>query len=72
MTTTEDFSVPLYDMIEKKYGIIAKTSFEDLKAISADRNLTEKLNVKEGDSILVRKRFVYDENEIPPEFNKGY
>ena len=31
-----------------------------------------KLEINEGDAILVRKRFVFDVNNIPVEYNVGY
>ncbi len=72
ITEIENFSIPLYEMLEKKYNIIAKTSKEELKAIKADNVLSKKLDVEKGNPILVRKRQVYDEKKIPIEFNIGY
>lgn len=72
LTENEDFSIPLYEMLQNKYKIVAKTSHEELKAIKADNFLAEKLSVGKCDPILVRKRFVYDKKKIPIEFNIGY
>ena len=32
----------------------------------------EKLDIKSSDPILIRKRFVYDINQVPIEYNIGY
>lgn len=72
MTGNEDFTRPLYDIIEKDNGILLKTSKEQIYAKLADSFLADKLEVKIGDPILVRKRFVYDINANPIEFNIGY
>ena len=68
----EDFTIPLYELLEKEHNIIAKTSHEELKAIRADSILSKKLNIRKGDPILVRKRMVYDHIKRPVEFNIGY
>ncbi|OFY65528.1 MAG: GntR family transcriptional regulator [Bacteroidetes bacterium RBG_13_43_22] len=72
LTENEDFSIPLYEMLQNKYKIVAKTSNEELMATRADKFLAEKLSVGECDPILVRKRFVYDKKKMPIEFNIGY
>lgn len=72
LTGNEDFSQPLYDIIEKEKGVTLKISKEQIYAKPADAFLAEKLEIKIGDPILVRKRFVYDINSEPIEFNIGY
>ena len=72
LTGKEDFSRPLYDIIEKDYNTIAKLSKEEISAIAADKLLAEKLEVKTGFHILKRKRFVYDPGGRPIEWNVGY
>ena len=34
--------------------------------------LYEKLEISPNDPILIRKRFVYDTNGVPVEYNQGY
>ena len=34
--------------------------------------MAAKLGIKEGDPVLVRKRFVLDKNNMPVEYNIGY
>lgn len=72
MTGEEDLSTPLYESLEKNYGIKVKTSREMISAAAVDPILADKLEINEGDPILVRKRFVYDSDHIPVEYNVGY
>ena len=51
---------------------IAKVSKEDISARLADKYIAGKLEIKVGDPILVRKRFVYDPEGCPLEWNIGY
>lgn len=68
----ETFSRPLYEIIEKDKGHILKTSREEISCMSADTLLAQRLEIKVGDPVLVRKRFVLDINDIPIEYNIGY
>ena len=67
-----NFSQPLYTMLEEKYHITVKKSREEISASLAGTEIAEKLNIDAKDPILVRKRFVYDVNNVPVEFNIGY
>ena len=68
----ENFSMPLYDMLEENYGIRVKTSKEEVSARLAGESKAAKLDISPNDPILIRKRFVYDENNVPVEYNIGY
>lgn len=72
MTGEEDFTRPLYEMLKSVYGIQVQTSREMVYAREADKFIAEKLNISEGDPILVRKRFVLDSENMPVEYNIGY
>lgn len=72
MTGNEDFSAPLYEILEKQYGCIAKKSLEEISAVSADEVLSQKLEIPEGNPVLKRKRRVYDTTGIPIEWNVGF
>lgn len=72
MTGDEDFTRPLYEIMEKDYGVNVKTSKEEISARLAEDLVAEKLDIRPSDPILIRKRFVYDENGRPVEFNIGY
>ncbi|MBQ0149498.1 MAG: GntR family transcriptional regulator [Bacteroidales bacterium] len=72
ITGEEDYGKPLYEMLEKNYGIKVKISKEAISARLAGDFLAEKLEIDPTDPVLVRKRFVYDENGVAVEYNVGY
>lgn len=72
MTGNEDFSKPLYEILEEKYNVKATLSYEELTAIKAPPHIYKKLNTAADDPVLFRKRLVYDERKHPIEFNYGY
>lgn len=72
LTGNEDFSRPLYEILEQDYNSIAKLSKEEISAFSADSALAEKLEIKVGDPVLKRKRFVFDPGSRPLEYNIGF
>jgi len=67
----DDFSIPLYSMLETKYGIKVVKSNENILAKLAGR-LGSKLKVSPESPILYRERFVYDPGDRPIEYNVGY
>ena len=68
----ENFSLPLYEILEKNYGIVVHTSVEEISASLAGKIVSSKLKIPEEAPILRRKRFVYDVNGEPVEYNIGY
>lgn len=72
LTGSENFNRPLYEVLEKDYGITVKTSKEEISADAADDFFAKKLEINPGDPILIRKRYVYDINDMPVEYNIGY
>ena len=72
MTGNDDFSRPLYEILEEKYKVKATLSYEEVSAIKAISFLCQKLEISSDEPVLFRKRFVYDENKRPIEFNVGY
>ena len=68
----EDFTRPLYELLENDYQITVKTSKEKISARLAGELIAEKLDIKAGDPILIRERFVYDTQQVPIEYNIGY
>ena len=68
----ENFNMPLYEMLEQYYGIYVKTSKEEVYARLAGESKGAKLEISANDPILVRKRFVYDIDNVPVEYNIGY
>lgn len=72
ISVSEDMSKPLYEILQERYGIRVKTSREQISAKGASSEISDKLSISAGDPILVRKRFVLDENNGPVEYNIGY
>jgi GntR family transcriptional regulator len=72
LTGNEDFSKPLYEILEKNYATIAQLSKEEIIAIAANEFLAQKLGMKPGDPILKRKRYVFDPGSRPIEYNLGF
>jgi GntR family transcriptional regulator len=72
LTGEENFTMPLYEILEKRYNTIAKLSKEEISARAADNFLAKKLELNPGDPILMRKRYVFDQNDRPIEYNLGY
>ena len=72
LTGDEDFSRPLYELLEVDYSTVASLSKEEIIARAADKILAEKLRVEKGAPILFRKRFVFDKGDRPMEYNLGY
>lgn len=72
LTGNEDFTRPLYEILEKDYSTIVKVSREEISAISADKILSDILNLTVGAPILKRVRRVYDPGNRPVEYNVGF
>ena len=72
LTGEEDYKRPLYDIMEKDYGTIATLSKEEISARAADKFLAAKLEIDVGSPVLFRRRYVYDQHELPIEYNLGY
>ncbi|MFC3199148.1 GntR family transcriptional regulator [Parapedobacter deserti] len=72
LTGDEDFTRPLYEILEKEHQVIAYISKEEISALLADEFIAQKLETDIGSPILCRKRFVYDVAERPIEYNLGY
>lgn len=72
LTSDEDYVQPLYTMLETNFGIVVKTSKEEVSAMLAGEIIADKLGIKPNDPILVRKRYVSDVNRTPIEYNVGY
>lgn len=72
LTGNEDFSLPLYDILEQQCNITAYLSQEEIDAKAANKFISEKLEIAIGEPILSRKRYVFDQHEKPIEYNIGY
>jgi len=67
----DDFDIPLYTMLEQKYGVIVVRSSENISARLAG-DIGKKLKIAASAPVLLRERFVYDAGDRPIEYNVGY
>jgi GntR family transcriptional regulator len=67
----DNFSKPLYTMLEEKFGVLVIRSNENISAALAGV-MAKKLGISPHDPILIRERFVYDPGNRPIEYNIGY
>jgi GntR family transcriptional regulator len=71
ITDQEDFTGPLYRLLEDKFGVVVVRSNEHISARLAGP-MAKKLQVDTQVAILLRERFVYDPGDRPIEYNIGY
>jgi len=72
LTGKEDFTRPLYDIIEHDYHVVPSISSERIRAKSASAQTAKRLRIGRGDPVLVRERFVSDPGNRPIEYNIGF
>ena len=72
ITGNDDFSRPLYDILEHDYHVVPTISRENITAQLASAVMAGKLRIRPGDPILHRERYVLDPGERPLEYNIGY
>jgi GntR family transcriptional regulator len=72
LTGDEDFTTPLYEMLESEHSVVATLSKEEISAKAAKAFIAGKLQIATGSPVLYRKRFVFDHGERPIEYNLGY
>ena len=72
LTGEEDFNRPLYEILRTDYSIIVHHSQEEISAKSADKFIADKFEIEEKSPVLLRRRFVFDNNKTPIEYNVGY
>ncbi|WP_245706177.1 GntR family transcriptional regulator [Catalinimonas alkaloidigena] len=71
LTGEEDFSRPLYEILELDYHSVPAISREEIRAGLAGP-FANLLTIKKEDPILIRERFVSDPGRRPLEYNVGY
>jgi len=72
LTGDEDFTRPLYDILENDYHVVPTFSNEKIKARLATAITAKRLKIKKGEPILLRERFVLDPGNRPLEYNIGF
>jgi GntR family transcriptional regulator len=68
LTGREEFSRPLYEVIERETGVVAERAREEFVAVAADAALARLLAVKSGEPLLRRSHTVFDAAGRPVEF----
>lgn len=68
----DDFSLPLYQLIHTKSGLLVESSEEEISATLSNQDLAAQLGCSPGDPILVRKRIVRDASRKEIEYNLNY
>lgn len=72
ITGKEDFTIPLYELLEKEHDTIVMTSKEKISAIKAAGDIGSLLDVGPDIPILKRERVVCDPGDRPVEYNVVY
>lgn len=72
ITGNEDFTRPLYEILEKDYSVIVKVSKEEISASLAGAEISKILDITPTSPILNRTRFVFDPGGRPVEYNLGH
>lgn len=72
LTGNENFARPLYELLEQDYHVIPSLSREKIKARLASAITAKRLQIKKGEPVLVRERFVFDPGDRPLEYNIGF
>lgn len=68
LTESDDFTQPLYELIQRRCGVIADESEEELTAVAADQRHARMLGVEPGAPLLRRCRYVMDTRRQPMEY----
>ncbi|TCN73104.1 GntR family transcriptional regulator [Acetobacteroides hydrogenigenes] len=71
LTGNEDFSRPLYEILERDFSIVPSLSKERISARLASPQEAALLGVNTKTPVMVRERFVYDSGMRPVEYNVG-
>lgn len=68
LTGREDFTQPLYDLLEQESGVVADSAREDFIAIAATAAVAKTLKVRPGTPLLLRRHTVCDASGRPIEY----
>jgi GntR family transcriptional regulator len=68
LTGNEDFTKPLYEVVESETGAVAANAREELLAIAANAAMARLLQVPRHTPLLLRRHTVYDRGNRPIEF----
>ncbi|WP_143305961.1 GntR family transcriptional regulator [Chitinophaga vietnamensis] len=69
LSEADDFSRPLYEMLDAEHHIVPVYSQEEIRAIAASEKIAALLQITKGAPVLERRRVVLDAGRKPVEFN---
>jgi len=72
LTGKEDFTRPLYEIIENDYSVTVDLSRDTMTAILADTRISKILNINVNEAVLHRSRIVFDPGKRPIEYGLCY
>jgi GntR family transcriptional regulator len=72
VSAQDDFTMPLYDLIHERSGIMPEFSEEEVSAKVANASLADRLSCDEGDPVLLRTRVVSDASKRVIEYNENH
>ncbi len=72
VSENENFTQPLYELLETKYKTPVSISREKIKARIASKITADRLKINKGEPVLIRERFVSDPGNRPVEYNIGF
>lgn len=68
----ESFSGSVLDRLREKHGPLIAQALANIVAINADRFLSQRLQVKSGQALLLLEETLYTEQGAPVEFSRNY
>lgn len=72
LTGKEDYSRPLYEIIQASAGLRPFRSVEEVSVVCDEKEITSALGVKPRSPLLMRKRVVFDAQKNPLEYNINF
>ena len=72
LTGEEDFTRPLYEIVQRGSGARPSRSVEQISVTRASAFIAEKLGLKTGEPLMLRQRLVSDSHKQAIEFNRNW
>lgn len=71
LSMLKEWQGSLYSLFESRFGVRMVRATEKLRAVSADRTVSELLGVQEGDPLLSVERLAFTYGDKPVEWRRG-
>jgi GntR family transcriptional regulator len=72
LTEDQDFARPLYELIQDVSGIEAARTYEELKVVRADAEISRRLKLSQETPLLLRRQTTYDINWRPIDYQETH